>query len=93
MHPHIGIYRAYWVQTGTADGTYGYMVSVYYGERNQITMVNETSILANSARPPLNCPPPNRRALVPHAQHMSQIAPNGVSRDLAPLERSLSEAR
>ena len=28
-----------------------------------------------------------------HAQHMSQIAPNGVSRDLAPLERSLSEAR
>ena len=28
-----------------------------------------------------------------HAHHMSQIAPNGVSRDLAPLERSLSEAR
>ena len=30
---------------------------------------------------------------IPHASHMSQIAPNVISRDLAPLERSLSEAR
>ena len=27
------------------------------------------------------------------ANHMSQIAPNVISRDLAPLERSLGEAR
>ena len=30
---------------------------------------------------------------VAHATHMSQIAPNVISRDLAPLERSLSKAR